>query len=562
MSIFIQNSPDLERILALPRRDWKKGLGGRFGTTDQLVHGLTQIYSRPGSGAILRPAQAIALAEAHDFGGLLAPIQVGGGKTLISLLLPIICKSKRALLLVPARLRIKTRDDLQEYSRDWPAITDHDGEFRIESYTTISRNPEYLNIYAPDLLIADECHMLSNTSSSGRTARIRRYLEQNSSVRFCAMSGTIGKRSILDWAHLARWALGRGTPAPLQRGALVLWAAYLDEDTKARPNPGALVRLVTDQAALLTDPVTTIRRAYGARLAATPGVIVVEGKGCSASLSVRLIRHQIQNIELLDAISKLRDFWTLPDGQPLADAHAHARHMRDLSLGFYYRWAEPAPIRWLDARREWCRFVRNITKQGTYDTEMQVAGACDRGLLLSSGVREAWIKIRDDFQPVTEAIWITSEILKAGIEHIKAGAPALAWIWQRAAAKRLARLSGWRYYGAGSEGLEAYLDASEEHVILSILACKHGKNLQRRNRAIVLSWSRSGAIMEQLIGREHRNPTEHDHVEVDCFATTQRHIEDLHASYSDACFLQDTHGTEQKLVFCDKIGWTPREKTR
>lgn len=585
MSYAVQHTPDLDRVLALPRRDWREGLGGVFGTAEQLIWGLTLRYARPEArerGAGLRACQAVGLAELHDFGGLFAPLQVGAGKTLITLLAPLACRAERPVLLVPARHREKTLRAWDEYARDWvlPGIDvrkvrdgARPGEpaLVVESYERVSRDPSLLANLAPDLLLCDEAHCLANPRAAV-TKRVRRALEaaaeSGARVRFVPLSGTQTKRSVKDYAHLARWALGQLSPLPLSWPALQEWAAYLDEETLdgARPQPGALVRLVPPdrQHEILTDPVTVIRQSFGARCAATPGWVSVSGQGCEASLEVALVRHEIADPALRDAVSRLRAEWVLPDGRPICDALEYASSMREISCGFFYRWVEEPPAEWAAARKAWRQFVGSATEgRGAvkYDTELQVANACARGALDSAGAYEAWRAVRDTFKLVTEPVWVSDEVLRALVDHVQAQKqPAIVWSGHVAVLERLARLVPWPVFGAGGgANLEEHVNKSDQHAVASINACVDGFNLQKRALSVVLGWPPSGKTAEQLVGRTHRDPTEHDTVRAEAFCATIEAAEDLEKAWRAAKYIQDSTRTPQKLVFCDKIGWDPEK---
>jgi hypothetical protein len=103
----VADSWDLARVAALPRRP--------VAADDELVALLSNHF-----GGSLRPAQARALSELHDFGGLLAPMKVGSGKTLVTLLAPTLLGAVRPLLIVPAKLRDKTTAEAKAYrKRGW-----------------------------------------------------------------------------------------------------------------------------------------------------------------------------------------------------------------------------------------------------------------------------------------------------------------------------------------------------------------------------------------------------------------------------------------------------------
>jgi hypothetical protein len=72
----VKDSAELRRILALPRREWSKDEPG----FPELLADMQQWLRMPQGTMVLRPVQAKALAEMHDYGGLFGPMQVGSGK--------------------------------------------------------------------------------------------------------------------------------------------------------------------------------------------------------------------------------------------------------------------------------------------------------------------------------------------------------------------------------------------------------------------------------------------------------------------------------------------------
>lgn len=227
----VQFTSELGRILALPRRVWSPA------DAQSLAHDLSQVL---GDGSVsLRPIQAIALVELAQCRGLFAPIRVGGGKTLVSLLAARMVGAERPLLLVPANLVDKTEREARTLRLHWdvPELV------RVMSYEILGRvqAAEALDRYAPDLVFADECHRLKHANRAV-TRRVMRYLKAHPEVVFAAASGTITTRSILDYAHLVGRALGLGSPLPLSRNQREEWSAALDGDGEV--GVGELVRLL------------------------------------------------------------------------------------------------------------------------------------------------------------------------------------------------------------------------------------------------------------------------------------------------------------------------------
>ena len=95
----VLRSKDFRRIEQLPRRRWEED-------AENYIEPLTNALKTPEGTMRLRTVQAAALTEIGLNQGLFAPIGVGHGKTLISLLAPHLLNSERPLLLVPAQLRV------------------------------------------------------------------------------------------------------------------------------------------------------------------------------------------------------------------------------------------------------------------------------------------------------------------------------------------------------------------------------------------------------------------------------------------------------------------------
>ena len=93
----LRNTPDLQRILSLPRRVLRKDTAAKHAAkwTGELA------LRR---GAALRPWQGHLIHDAVKVGGALGALPVGQGKTLPCELLPVAMKSKRSVLILPANL--------------------------------------------------------------------------------------------------------------------------------------------------------------------------------------------------------------------------------------------------------------------------------------------------------------------------------------------------------------------------------------------------------------------------------------------------------------------------
>lgn len=362
----VSDSKELRRILELPRRDWRQGIGGRNGTAEELVELLTELWRRPNGQMRLWPIQAVALAELHDFGGLFGPIRVSGGKTLISFLAPAAVEAERPLLLVPGNM-VKVTE------RKWQALNEHWclPPIKIYSYNLLSRdeNKEFLATYRPDLIIADEASLLKNLRAAC-TKQVHWWMHDEPETVFVPLTGSPTTRSLHEFAHLVQWALPKCCPVPMNYGVRVEWALCLDEcktDTNAL-GPGHLVRLCNDEELelLRDEPLSAVRKAYQRRLTDTPGVVSLAERGIDTPLNIRAVDVDIDTPAMDEAFWTLRKKWQTPDGRPFAEAVKLWAHCRELVCGFYYTWFNE------EAFRQWLVKTLNEQRNTIGDVEQQI----------------------------------------------------------------------------------------------------------------------------------------------------------------------------------------------
>lgn len=231
----VSRSQDFQRILNLPKREAVDG--------DALASMMTDALRAPGGTMSLRPVQALALYEMMQVGGAFCPMGVGTGKTLVFLLAPVVLGLKRAIGLLPASLVEKTERERRHYAEHFCV----DRSMQLFSYEMLGREnaANFLSLKKPDGLVTDESHRLKNPKAAC-TRRVARLMREEPSTRFVAMSGTMIKDSLRNFAHLIRWSLGaENAPIPQTEGELDEWADALDErvNPMQRARPGALLDL-------------------------------------------------------------------------------------------------------------------------------------------------------------------------------------------------------------------------------------------------------------------------------------------------------------------------------
>jgi hypothetical protein len=555
----VRRTSDFRRIEMLPVRSWDVGQIDPQPLTEQL---------RCENGTMtLRPIQALALQEMMDADGLLGAIGVGHGKTIVSLLAPSVLPAERPLLLLPAQLKKLTeRELLPEMRKHWKISP----LLRIESYHEISNNPELLGGYRPDLIVADECHRIARCGSA-RTKRLLRYFNEYPETKFVGLSGTITRKSLEDYWHLLLMALKQKAPIPMKYNEMKTWAMALDDGIieMERAHIGAL-RHFCDVEQLhprrtLEEKRREARRGYQGRLTGTPGVVATSDTGVEASLTIerRTDVYGAVGVRpwIKDALKTLRDSWITPGGEEITDAVDYWRKAREIAMGFYYEWDWEEPNHeWLEARRNWRRYVRRQTQRVStawivFDTEMLVTQACERGDLLSREYNE-WITVKGDANPKTRTVWCSDDVLLDVID-LASDRNTIVWFEQKAVGEMLQQLTDWPVFQGGQDAnllLTAHVNHSGGPCAASIRAHGIGVNLQTFNDCIVLTPPASGATWEQLLGRTHRTGQKADEVSVTLYQHTKEYQDAFAKALENAKYIEESTGQKQKLNFAS-VAW-------
>lgn len=620
----VSDSADLRRILELPKRELhspeflqdvagylKEELGRKDITRETCRCRDYYPHRKDPHCDNLLPTQAWALYEGALVGGLLGPIGVGHGKTLLNCLMSMVVDgAKTVLLLLSAPLKRQFLDvDWHYYSQHWqlpnlsganPYVSGRPF-LHVLSFPEISsaKNTDLLEKLNPDIIIVDEAHNLRNTTAA-RTKRFNRYLAEaqkviaiyqgrmRPKVKLFCWSGTLTDKGMEDYAKLSEFSLGDGSPVPLNWSTVQEWASALDPSDNPNP-PGHLRKLGG------ATPLEGLRM----RIAATLGVVSSGDKAsCNAQLLINervvTIPHLVQGaLSKFDAAAK-EEAWQRPDGEELVDALQAARCARELSCGFYYRWhwpkingqAQQVKVieRWLEARKSWHRELRSKLKVGRehMDSPLLVTKAAIRwqkgfihvhrneetGEVLGrkeypphtkhgplptwdSEFWPQWEELRDTAHPENEAVWLDDFLVDDALAWLKEG-PGLCWYEFNAFASRLAergRSAGLVFAGPGNSGSNIILSLKgSERVIASIRAHGTGRNLQMFARNLVANPPAGGGTWEQLLGRTHRQGQEEDEVICDVYRHTEAFRNAVTTAHELSEHIEGTFGAKQRLA--------------
>lgn len=600
----VKNSPDLERVLAIPRRQLELDGTPR---AQALIEMMTARYSKnvprgqcrcaeidpkrhakEGCIDTMRLTQALALWEIGIAGGLLGPIGTGHGKTMLDLLAVLALAQFAgrndilAVLLLPPRL-------VKQLLRDYDYVGQHfvmpnlvvEGghgsraapgmpNLRVLPYSLICREnyaawlSNLPGLYA---IIADEVHKLRDRKT-GTTKRVRRVMEARPDTRFCGWSGSITSKSIKDYAHLAAWALKGASPMPLVDDTTDEWARAIDP-SKNPADPGALFDGLLATGCLKPgEPLYTgIRR----RLMETRGVVSTTSQAVDVELEIleRKAPPMPRRISML--ISEVIEEWRRPDGYEFMTAMEAVACAIHLAHGFHYRWIYPEcefprdqqlVDDYNEARREWNKECRNKLKidEEHLDTPLLLEHAAERAYGFRPQNRHLpvwesltyleWRHMRPLVKPKGDAVRIDDWIVRDTLDWASNN-KGVIWYAHSAFGRWCEQLGKLPRYGAGQAAAEALLDErGDRSVVVSMKA--HGTGTNGMQFAFSDAIFGSGfppdpSACEQTLARIHR-PGQKAKV---CRAWFRMHTPELRRHVREALkntsYVQGTMGAIQKL---------------
>lgn len=553
----LRNSPDLQRIISLPRRELRKA--------DAVKHAAKWTRALAlRSGAALRPWQGALVHEAVRVGGSLGALPVGQGKTLICEVLPVAMQARRAVLIIPANLVEKTYADRRALAGTWRMASPPPRIITRESLA-LEANALLLQQIDPDLILIDEADELANWKSSA-VRRLDRFITAKrrahgfKAVRVVAMSGTLTRNSILAYWHLLRWCLGDMAPVPANRGEAEEWASAIDNTTPRsgfRPKPGPLGRTLDEARAWYRD-----------RLDHTPGVLLVdEDSAEGVPLRVRFkVAPACPKID--EAFDRLLTRWESPSGEPVTDSLSMLRIEGQAGCGLYTYYKPPPPPEWAAARSEVAAFIRKRIAETSHatkplDTEAQVIRAhpdakyfCKERKRYVYPVRE-WLAVRGQFDPLkaSHVRWLSDATLRRVAKwvdhHRSAGRVCVVWSGSVEFGVRLAQLTGLPYYGREGKELTTGRDLHNadpsSSMVCSWHANKRGFNLQAWNDHAIVYPPQSAKYLEQVFGRSHR-AGQAKAVRFTVFLTSGGTLDTFRKAVSEARFAKGTAKSTQKIL--------------
>ena len=333
------------------------------------------IQARPfNEGFRFFPPQAAGIKTYENRGGGFFPIGVGWGKTAVSLVSASKAWSKgleKMLLLVPSQVMPQlVLYDMKwaryHFSINYPVLylggldsmsrrslcrSGKKGLYVMPySYLSVADTTEMLEHIAPELIICDEAHNLSKLTSA-RTRRLMNFVSQTQPEGII-MSGTITRKSIKDYFHLARWSCGEDNFLPNSPVMTEDWSCVLDADATAgsissvAPAGHSTISPLLDWARTnfrkesFDYTIPSFRQAFMYRMRTSPRVVSLGDEEIGNSLVIENtpVHDYKKNPDwpvLASLIDDVNNSWTTPSGDEIEHAIHTWKWLHELSAGCY-----------------------------------------------------------------------------------------------------------------------------------------------------------------------------------------------------------------------------------
>jgi hypothetical protein len=378
------------------------------------------------------------------------------------------------------------------------------------------------------------------------------------------MSGTIMKHSLKDFTHLLAWSHRQGSPLPLAKDVATEWAEALDEGLNCMQHrsPGELLTIMPGEDGGEGSDEERARRIFQVRLERTPGVVIADSADDYTGSLLISAAEYTPNRKTEENFEILRTQMTRPDGWALSEAMQVWAEARRLALGLHYTWDPLPPESWLQARKNWAKFVRDFlsspkSERLGIDSEFQTMNEVLKGHVEDEyGTLEAWRRLRPTFAVNSCPVWHDDTALKACTTWLEGHPKGIVWVEHRFFGDALARMSGRSYFREqGLDAKGAFIEDADGPIIASIAANSTGRNLQHKwCDNLITAPAADSERWEQLLGRTFRKGQVEDTVTAEVLVGCKEHAESIPRALSSADVKKDLLGFSQVIRLAD-VDW-------
>lgn len=579
-------SDDLRRVVALPKRDWRKEDAAALAEswTPQLLTpaGLRQWnefarlapaareaaikeFSKKVCPIRLKPEQAMLGYDLTQVGGAFGAAPVGLGKTLFlwvaAYLASVHFGIQRPVIGVPGSLYDDTLKWHSKFARYWKAPRNG---VQVLSYSQLQQpandfllcdckkcrnghppEPGAPRPFYPDGLFLDECGFTRNNGVT--TKRFRRFQKHHMhNTVTVGVDGTPMRLSPSDFWEVLKWCLKDNAPVPLSYPVKEDWVQVMDLKPRNGPRPaGALLDAFGQDYYPQHEEADAVRLGYGDRLAATPGVFLFDESSCDQPITIRVLEAPYDP-QIEAAFAQFRATEKTIDGWRIGDNFGALAYGSTIGYGFYNKPTKRPPKDWLEKRNAYYQAVKNYIKHSERhglpcDSETKA-----RPYLKHTVVYRDWKEIEPTYKPDSIPVAISQTVLLYIAQWMRINAPALVWVKDTWVGESLSALTGVPYYNeqgkckAGTEPVPGY------NAIVSVGSNTRGRNWQAWNRNLLASVEHSAKELEQRLGRTHRYGQENP-VLVDILITSSEALRALESAINEA------RGNKQVVKLTQKI---------
>lgn len=313
-------------------------------------------------------------------------------------------------------------------------------------FSILSReaSADILELIQPDVILVDESFLLANFTSA-IVKRVERYVSTHD-VQFVGAAGSITKTSIVQFAHLVKWALKRKSPLPLLKEVLAAWAGAVDTGAMPEVSGTTLIRPLMGWAhrafptVQFHDDVSGFRKAVRLRMVTSPGIVSTSGTR-DIQTSITYVNSPVPNpesypgwCELEALVERVIVDGIAPTGDPCPDKMIKFRWLNELSAGIYNDlwWPRPEEL----AQRRGVSVNEAAERIHEGQEHLIAKRAFDKWL-------GTWLEQNPNARgsngrPVDSELLVTKELSAHGIDFLPAAGGSTAelyYLWQGKKAK-------------------------------------------------------------------------------------------------------------------------------